>query len=136
MTKNARQFSTLKPRRAAAADGSPFTSAAAPSQKAWKNKYRAQPVVTDEGRFASKKEYADWCQLKLREKAGLITHLQRQVKFDLSVNAQLVTTFIADAVFFENGKRVVVDSKGVQTPVYRLKKKLMRALLNIEVQEI
>lgn len=136
MTKNARQFSTLKPRRAAAADGSPFASAAAPSQKAWKNKYRAQPVVTDEGRFASKKEYADWCALKLREKAGLITHLQRQVKFPLTINAQLVTTFIADAVFFENGKRVVVDSKGVQTPVYRLKKKLMRALLNIEVQEI
>lgn len=135
MTKNARRTSPFKPRRAAAADGSPFTSAAAP-QKAWKNKYRAQPVVTDEGRFASKKEYADWCQLKLREKAGLITHLQRQVKFPLSVNAQLVTTFIADAVFFENGKRVVVDSKGVQTPVYRLKKKLMRALLNIEVQEI
>lgn len=136
MTKNARQLSTLKPRRAAAADGSPFASAAAPSQKAWKNKYRAQPVVTDEGRFASKKEYADWCALKLREKAGLISHLERQVKFPLSVNAQLVTTFIADAVFFENGKRVVVDSKGVQTPVYRLKKKLMRALLNIEVQEI
>ena len=136
MTKNARQFSTLKPRRAAAADGSPFASAAAPSQKAWKNKYRAQPVVTDEGRFASKKEYADWCALKLREKAGLITHLQRQVKFPLTINAQLVTTFIADAVFFENGKRVVVDSKGVQTPAYKLKKKLMRALLNIEVQEI
>jgi hypothetical protein len=136
VTKNARQLSTLKPRRAAAADGSPFASAAAPSQKAWKNKYRAQPVVTDEGRFASKKEYADWCALKLREKAGLISHLERQVKFPLSVNAQLVTTFIADAVFFENGKRVVVDSKGVQTPVYRLKKKLMRALLNIEVQEI
>lgn len=136
MTKNARQLSTLKPRRAAAADGSPFASAAAPSQKAWKNKYRAQPVVTDEGRFASKKEYADWCALKLREKAGLISRLERQVKFPLSVNAQLVTTFIADAVFFENGKRVVVDSKGVQTPVYRLKKKLMRALLNIEVQEI
>jgi hypothetical protein len=136
VTKNARQLSTLKPRRAAAADGSPFASAAAPSQKAWKNKYRAQPVVTHEGRFASKKEYADWCALKLREKAGLISHLERQVKFPLSVNAQLVTTFIADAVFFENGKRVVVDSKGVQTPVYRLKKKLMRALLNIEVQEI
>jgi hypothetical protein len=136
VTKNARQLSTLKPRRAAAADGSPFASAAAPSQKAWKNKYRAQPVVTEEGRFASKKEYADWCALKLREKAGLISHLERQVKFPLSVNAQLVTTFIADAVFFENGKRVVVDSKGVQTPVYRLKKKLMRALLNIEVQEI
>ena len=123
------------PRDRAAAGASP-SPAANPAQKAWKNKYRAQPVVTEEGRFASKKEYADWCALKLREKAGLISHLERQVKFPLSVNAQLVTTFIADAVFFENGKRVVVDSKGVQTPVYRLKKKLMRALLNIEVQEI
>jgi len=136
MKKPARVDPPPVPRAAAAADGSPFASAAAPSQKAWKNKYRAQPVVTDEGRFASKKEYADWCQLKVQQRLGLISHLQRQVKFPLSVNAQLVTTFIADAVFFENGKRVVVDSKGVQTPVYRLKKKLMRALLNIEVQEI
>ena len=135
MKTRSRDIHPSAPRDRAAAGASP-SPAANPSQKAWKNKYRAQPVVTDEGRFASKKEYADWCQLKLREKAGLITHLQRQVKFPLSVNAQLVTTFIADAVFFENGKRVVVDSKGVQTPVYRLKKKLMRALLNIEVQEI
>lgn len=135
MKTRSRDIHPSAPRDRAAAGASP-SPAANPSQKAWKNKYRAQPVVTDEGRFASKKEYADWCALKLREKAGLITHLQRQVKFPLSVNAQLVTTFIADAVFFENGKRVVVDSKGVQTPVYRLKKKLMRALLNIEVQEI
>jgi hypothetical protein len=135
MKTRSRDIHPSAPRDRAAAGASP-SPAANPSQKAWKNKYRAQPVVTDEGRFASKKEYADWCGLKLREKAGLISHLQRQVKFPLSVNAQLVTTFIADAVFFENGKRVVVDSKGVQTPVYRLKKKLMRALLNIEVQEI
>ena len=133
MKKHARVDPPPVPRAWAAGVAEP---AATLSKKAWKNKYRAQPVVTDEGRFASKKEYADWCGLKLREKAGLISHLQRQVKFPLSVNAQLVTTFIADAVFFENGKRVVVDSKGVQTPVYRLKKKLMRALLNIEVQEI
>jgi hypothetical protein len=135
MKTRSRDIHPSAPRDRAAAGASP-SPAANPAQKAWKNKYRAQPVVTDEGRFASKKEYADWCALKLREKAGLISHLERQVKFPLSVNAQLVTTFIADAVFFENGKRVVVDSKGVQTPVYRLKKKLMRALLNIEVQEI
>jgi hypothetical protein len=135
MKTRSRDIHPSAPRDRAAAGASP-SPAANPAQKAWKNKYRAQPVVTEEGRFASKKEYADWCALKLREKAGLISHLERQVKFPLSVNAQLVTTFIADAVFFENGKRVVVDSKGVQTPVYRLKKKLMRALLNIEVQEI
>ena len=133
MKKPARVDPPPVPRAGAAGVAAP---AATLLKKAWKNKYRAQPVVTDEGRFASKKEYADWCQLKLREKAGLITHLERQKKFPLSVNGQLVTTYVADAVFFENGKRVVVDSKGVQTPVYRLKKKLLRALLNIEVQEI
>jgi hypothetical protein len=102
-------------------------------KKAYKNKYRAQPVVTEEGRFASKKEYADWCALRLREKLGHITHLQRQVPFDLTVNGEHVTRYVADAVFFEGGKRIVADSKGVLTPEFKLKAKLLKALLNIEV---
>lgn len=102
--------------------------------KTYKNKYRAQTVVTEEGRFASKKEYADWCALKLRERLGHITHLQRQVAFDLSINGHLITRYVADAVFFENGKRIVADSKGVMTPEFKLKAKLMRAIYNIEVE--
>lgn len=138
MTKNARQLSTLKPRRAAAADAKGDPSAAAPSQKAWKNKYRAQPVVTDEGRFASKKEYADWTALKVQERLGYISHLERQVKFYLTINGQQVCSYVADAVYFDTTtkQRIVADSKGVSTPVFKLKKRLMKALLNIEVQEI
>jgi hypothetical protein len=30
---------------------------------------------------------------------------------------------------------VIEDVKGVKTPVYRLKKKLMRALLGVEIRE-
>lgn len=100
------------------------------------NKYRAKAVVTEEGRFASKKEHADWCYLKQQERAGIITRLERQVKFDLTCNGQKICSFTADAIYFRNGQRVVVDSKGVKTPVYRLKKKLMKVLLNIEVIEI
>jgi len=103
-------------------------------KKAYKNKYRAQPVVTEEGRFASKKEYADWCALKLKEKLGHISRLERQVSFDLAVNGQLITRYIADAVFFEGGKRIVADSKGVLTPEFKLKARLMRAIYNIEVE--
>lgn len=44
-----------------------------------------------------------------------------------------LTDYIADAVFFENGKRIVFDSKGYETPEFKLKKKLMKALLNIDV---
>jgi hypothetical protein len=104
-----------------------------PPKKAWKSKFRNQPVVTAEGRFASKKEHADWCHLKLREKAGEISLLQRQVKFPLVHNGVLICNYIADAVYFENGKRVVFDSKGYETPEFKLKKKLMLALLNIHI---
>lgn len=104
-----------------------------PNQKAWKSKFRNQPVRTAEGYFASKKEHRDWCNLKLREQAGEITLLQRQVRFKLVHNAIHLTDYIADAVFFENGKRIVFDSKGFETPEFKLKKKLMKALLNIDV---
>ena len=128
--RSATRDSPLAPRAAAAAGPSRGGPAA--------NKSTARAVVTDEGRFASRKEYADWCALKLQEKAGYITHLQRQVRFPLTINDQLICTFVADAVFFDraSNKRVVADSKGVLTPVYKLKKKLMKALLNIEVIEI
>jgi len=128
--RSATRASPVAPRAAAAA-GPVLGGPAA-------NKYKARAVVTEEGRFASRKEYADWCALKLQEKAGYITHLQRQQRFPLSINNQLICTFVADAVFFDKAanKRVVADSKGVLTPVYKLKKKLMKALLNIEVIEI
>jgi hypothetical protein len=101
------------------------------------NKYRAKPVVTDEGRFASQREYQHWCEMKLQEKAGWVTDLQRQVRFKLAIGPHHICDFIADEVFTDTatGKRVVVDVKGVKTPVYRLKKKLMKALLNIDVVE-
>lgn len=44
-----------------------------------------------------------------------------------------LTDYIADAVFFEGQKRVVYDSKGFETPEFKLKKRLMKALLNIDV---
>jgi hypothetical protein len=101
------------------------------------NKYRAKAVVTDEGRFASQREYQHWCVSKLREKAGEISHLERQKRFRLEINGHQICDYVADEIFFDKAKqaRVVVDVKGVKTPVYRLKKKLMKALLNIDVVE-
>lgn len=99
-----------------------------------RSKYRAQPVTTEEGRFASKKEYADWCELKLREKAGLIQRLERQVRIPITINQQTVCTYIADAIWFENGERVVFDSKGYETPEFKLKRKLLKAVLNINLR--
>ena len=93
---------------------------------AWKpHKYKAKPVKTEEGYFASTKEYNDWQKLRLLERAGAITDLKRQVKFPLNGPAGIrVCDYIADATFIENGQQVCYDSKGMITDVYRIKKKL------------
>lgn len=47
------------------------------------SKYRSKKVSVDGMAFDSKKEYKRWCQLCLLQKAGKITGLDRQVKFEL-----------------------------------------------------
>ena len=46
-------------------------------------KYRNRPVVTSDGRFDSQRELRRWGELKLLQKAGRITGLQRQVRIPL-----------------------------------------------------
>ena len=39
-------------------------------------------------------------------------------------------------MYIKGGKLHVVDAKGVKTDVYKLKKKLMRSLKGIEIEEV
>lgn len=107
--------------------------------KGWKQQRRPQKygnveVVTEEGRFASQREHQHWCVSKLRQRAGEIRNLERQVRFPIDVHGVHICDYIADEVFFEGQQRVVVDVKGVETPEFKLKKKLMLAIFNIEVR--
>jgi hypothetical protein len=46
-------------------------------------------------------------------------------------------TYIADFTYFEkDGQQVIEDVKGVRTPVYRLKKKIIEAEYGIAITEI
>lgn len=99
------------------------------------SKYGAQPVVIDGHRFASKREGARYRLLKAREAAGEIEGLELQPRYPLVVNGEEVGTYVGDFRYRENGVLVVDDAKGVQTPVYRLKKRLMKALYGIDVRE-
>ena len=101
----------------------------------WKSKYKAQPVVIDGLRFASKKEGARYLELRLLEKAGHIQNLELQPRYDLTVNNVNCGYYKADFRYFQNGKRIVEDVKGVRTPVYALKCKLVKALYNVEILE-
>ena len=103
-----------------------------------KSKYGNRKVEFEGEIFDSQKELARWLQLRMRVLAGEITDLRRQVRYDLKVEGEKVCSYIADAVYYENGLLVVEDTKSIYTrklPVYRLKKKLMKNILNIEIKE-
>lgn len=103
-----------------------------------RSKYRAEPIVIDGIRFDSKAEARRYAHLELLQRAGEITDLERQVRFPLDVNGELICVYIADHAYFvcRENRRVVEDVKGVRTPVYRLKKKLMKALHGVEIVEV
>lgn len=115
-------------------------------------KYHNTKVKTPDGVFDSKAELKRWQELKAREAAGEITDLQRQVEFLLvpkqelkrpikqpngrTKRSELPVKYIADFVYYKDGERVVEDAKGMQTPEYIIKRKLMLKMLDIQVEEI
>ena len=100
-----------------------------------RSKFNAKKTTIDGIVFDSKFEAERYCILSVREKAKEISNLELQVPFDILVNEQKICTYVADFVYIEDDKRVVEDAKGVKTPEYRLKKKLMKAALDIDILE-
>lgn len=102
------------------------------------NKYGAVRTEVDGVTFDSKAEAKRWQELRWLEDAGEIRDLVRQQRYDLVVNGVKVTTYVADFVYFDHAtnRRVVEDTKGVKTAVYRLKKQLMKAIYGITISEV
>lgn len=100
------------------------------------NKYGAKRVKIDGIWFDSKAEGDRWSVLKLEECAGLITGLERQVPYAITINGERIAKWIADFRYVRDGVTVCEDVKGVRTPVYRLKAKLVQAIHGIRITEI
>lgn len=124
-----------------------------------RQKYGNKKITVDGIQFDSKKEATRFQQLRLLERAGKISGLQRQVKYIL-IPAQrefcneIYTrgekkgrckpgkllekecSYIADFVYYENGKPVVEDTKGFRTEVYKIKRKLMLERYGIQIREV
>lgn len=103
------------------------------------NKYRNKKTVVDNITFDSKKEAARYQELRLLERAKEIHNLELQPAFAVVVNNVKVCTYKADFKYWVdgvNGRYIVEDVKGIKTPVYQLKKKLVKAIHGIEIQEI
>lgn len=124
------------------------------------SKYGAKKTECDGYVFDSKRESERYSELKIREAAGEIFGLELQPRFECVVNGKKICTYIADfrykeynppenikyiqddgsveekVVDFTGFKTIVEDVKGMKTPAYKLKKKLVEALHNIEIKEI
>lgn len=101
-------------------------------------KVEYQGIIFDSGHEC---EY--YKKLQILERKGIIENLRTQVKFVLIPSQKLTNgkrerpvTYIADFVYFENGKQYVVDTKGYKTPYYVLKRKLMKFVYDIEIHEV
>lgn len=119
----------------------------------YRSKYGNKKVTYNGMTFDSQKELNRWRELCLLERAGKITNLQRQVKFVL-IPAQYEPdtvgkrggvkrgkvierecSYVADFTYIENDHVVVEDTKGLRTPEYVIKRKLMLQEYGIRIRE-
>ena len=123
-------------------------------RKPLNSKYGAKKTIVDGTVFDSKKEARRFLELKMLEKAGSITNLRRQVKFLLipaQRDADIIgpkggrkpgrllereVSYYADFCYEVDGQTVVEDTKGVKTPEYILKRKMMLWIHGIRIKEI
>ncbi len=101
------------------------------------NKYRAKRTLVDGITFASKKEAARYEVLKILEKAREIKILKLQPRYDFNVDGMYIGFYKGDFLYFDNVKKeqILEDCKGFKTPIYQLKKKLVKALYGIDIYE-
>lgn len=120
-------------------------------------KYKNVKVKNSEGLvFDSRKEAKRWAELQAMQFSGVITDLQRQVKFVLIPTQREPDTigkrggihkgkviekecaYYADFVYqlTDTGETVVEDTKGMRTTEYKIKRKLMLYVHHIRIKEV
>ena len=121
-------------------------------------KYNNKTFEADGYKWDSKKEYQRWLVLKEAEAQGVITDLQRQVKFELipavreeyvehlktkdkikTRTLQLAICYTCDFTYRKDGEYVVSDVKASPKMLpkeYVLKKKILFALKGILIKEV
>lgn len=121
------------------------------------NKYHNRQTQVDGLHFDSQREAQRYCDLSLLQRAGQISNLELQKTYEL-IPAQYETfprfgktgqrlkdgrrcvekavTYVADFVYLQAGKLIVEDAKGIKTPEYIIKRKLMLYIHGIRIHEV
>ena len=119
------------------------------------SKYKNQKVVFMGIEFDSQLEANRYGELVLMQRAGEISELRRQVEYELIPSRREPDTvgprggvkqgkvieravyYIADFVYKDKqGNTVIEDTKGVKTPDYTIKRKLMLYIHKIRIKEV
>lgn len=110
------------------------------------SKFGNRKVEIDGITFDSQHEASRWRELKWVEAAGEISHLERQVPYELIPTIrdektgkviQRSVSYVADFVYqTANGEWIVEDAKGYRTEAYKIKKKLMLWRHGIRIVEV
>ena len=96
------------------------------------SKYHSKKTTIDGITFDSKKEAQRYVELKMLEKAGAISQLVLQPRFELQESFKKngktyrKIEYVADFMYRDNEQNVTIveDVKGVKTDVYKLKRKM------------
>jgi hypothetical protein len=103
-----------------------------------RTKYNNKRIKVDGILFDSKKEADYYCDLKLMLKYGFILGFSIQCKFILQEGDEKIKPicYIADFVVFYKDRTVIIDTKGVRTDVYKLKKKMFEKRFGMKIIEV
>lgn len=94
------------------------------------SKYKNKKTKVDGILFDSIGESNRYTELKLLQKSGQISELELQPKFILiptfkkNGNTHRAITYTADFRYIENGQTIIEDFKGMETQIFKIKKKL------------
>lgn len=110
-----------------------------------KRKYGNRKVKFGGLTFDSELEFARYQQLKLLERAGQITDLELQPRFELipkqrrdDGKPERACEYVADFRYTDTatGQTAIEDAKGMRTRDYIVKRKLMLQVHGISVREV
>ena len=87
--------------------------------------------------FESSREAKRYQELLLLQHGKAISDLKCQVKISCDVNGTHICNYFADFSYWDTIKQLLIfeDSKGCRTPVFMLKKRIVKALTGIEILE-
>jgi len=97
------------------------------------HKFGAVRQEIDGLKFPSKLERDYYLHLKLLQKLGEVLFFLQQVPIHLPGGTKYVCDF---QVFYKNGEVAFIDVKGVETDVFKVKKRLVEATYPFEIQVI